>query len=714
MIEKEIKLGNVEIEIEQDVELPFNLDDLKSYAISQYQQANIASTEIMKERDDNLEYYENRSNKDKPKGNRSQVQTSDIADHVDWLHSEIMEMLYSGVKPVEFIPFNAQDIEQAKQETLYCDNVINQQNDGFSVYYTWIKDALIQKNGIVKVYWDRHVNKEQETYENLSHVEYLRLLDDKQVRITEHTLFLNGEEQPTNEVPAISPMLPPQIQVAELQARLATMTHNVKLVRENENAQIRIENIAPENFRVRRNQNSLSLKDTLFCSQVERKTRGELLNEGFDYDDVMALPSYDEQLSNEESSIRYRKEGAAIVNIDNSGTNELAQEVQVIEAYCYYDINGDKELELVKIIMGGGVMGKVLDWEQVDSIPYIAITPYINAYRFYGTCPADRVKQIQRAKTSVTRQILDNLYSSNNPQPVVNMAKLDDGGIEALKTTDIGAIIPVTADGAISFNSTPFVAAQSLPILELLDEYATRRTGANGNGQGIDPSMLKDQSMFIGSKIMQMSQRKVSFLARTISETGIKELFLKIHELTLKYEKNPRIFDVNGKYTEVDPRSWRKRDKMRVMVGTGNNNNDVRLSAIQQVIQLQKDAIAAGGLNSIVTAENIYNTLEDYVELMGLRSVDRYFMNPQQAEPQSEEPSETFKLGMADIQQRQQAKMIDAQLESKKIEIQAAETQAKLTTDRTKLTQDAAFKQKDIALEQEKIDLQKKKIAKYE
>jgi hypothetical protein len=226
--------------------------------------------------------------------------------------------------------------------------------------------------------------------------------------------------------------------------------------------------------------------------------------------------------------------------------------------------------------------------------------------------------------------------------------------------------------------------------------------------------MLKDQSMFIGSKIMQMSQRKVSFLARTISETGIKELFLKIHELTLKYEKNPRIFDVNGKYIEVDPRGWRKRDKMRVMVGTGNNNNDVRLSAIQQIIQLQKDAIAAGGLNSIVNADNIYNTLGDYVELMGLRSVDRYFMNPQQAQPQEEEPSETFKLGMADIQQRQQAKIIDAQLESKKIEIQAAETQAKLTTERTKLTQDAAFKQKDLAMEQEKIDLQKKKIEKYE
>ena len=47
----------------------------------------------------------------------------------------------------------------------------------FQFLYTWFKDALIEKNGIVKVYWDESEKVEQETYENLSEEEY-RLLTE--------------------------------------------------------------------------------------------------------------------------------------------------------------------------------------------------------------------------------------------------------------------------------------------------------------------------------------------------------------------------------------------------------------------------------------------------------------------------------------------------------------------------------------------------------
>ena len=40
---------------------------------------------------------------------------------------------------------------------------------------------------------------------------------------------------------------------------------------------------------------------------------------------------------------------------------------------------------------------------------------------------------------------------------------------------------------------------------------------------------------------------------------------------------------------------------------------------------------------------------------MGLNNVERYFSDPQQAQPEPEQPSETFQLGMADIQQRKEA-----------------------------------------------------------
>jgi hypothetical protein len=50
------------------------------------------------------------------------------------------------------------------QETDYVNHVFMQKNPGFLILYTFIKDALLSKNGIVKVYWDETEREERETY----------------------------------------------------------------------------------------------------------------------------------------------------------------------------------------------------------------------------------------------------------------------------------------------------------------------------------------------------------------------------------------------------------------------------------------------------------------------------------------------------------------------------------------------------------------------
>jgi hypothetical protein len=679
---------------------PMSIDDIKNYVVQQYEQAWLGTSEIRKERQDNLEYYENRSTKDQPAGNRSAAQTSDIADNVNWLLDETMDLLYSVASPVEFVPLNAQDIPAAKAETACVTYVLNQENEGFLISYQWIKDALIQKNGILKVFWDKQVREELETYEGLTHQEFLMLFDDPDVTVEAQTFYIDGQEQESNIVPPIDDRIAPEIKAMQLQNRLQSFTHDVKLRRKSEVGKITLENVAPENFFVNRNHNSLDLAEALFCAQRERKTRGSLIDDGYDAAVVMDLPIYSDIISNEEASIRYAKEGANFINTNVSGDNKLAEEVEVWEAYCYCDLLGDGKLKLVQSIMAGGKNGEMLHYEEVDSVPFIALTPEINSYRFFGTCPADRVKQIQRVKTAVTRQMMDNLYAHNNPQPVVNIARLADEGIEDIKNTDIGALIRVTQDGAIVWHQTPFMAADSLPILQLFDDMAERRTGVSKMSQGLDASLLKDQSMFIGAKMLNQSQKKVLFLARTFAETGFRWLYLKIHELMLKHESNEKMVEINGNYQSINPRAWRKRTSMRVMVGTGNNTNEVKLAGLTQISALQEKLIAGGGMGLLVAPDKIYNTLSDMVELMGLKDANRYFMNPAQAQPQPEKPKEpepAFILGMADIQAKKE-------IAAANNEIKIMELTAKTETERTKLAQDAILEKEKIALQRKRVD----------
>ena len=73
-------------------------------------------------------------------------------------------------------PVSAEDEEVAKQATDYLNYVFNKDNDGFVSLYTLFKDALIQKNGIAKIYWDTSEKTRTRNYEKLSDDEYTMFL----------------------------------------------------------------------------------------------------------------------------------------------------------------------------------------------------------------------------------------------------------------------------------------------------------------------------------------------------------------------------------------------------------------------------------------------------------------------------------------------------------------------------------------------------------
>ena len=60
-----------------------------------------------------------------------------------------MEIFASGEEVVLFAPVGPEDVAAAEQETDYVNHVFMQQNNGFLVLYSLIKDALLSKVGVV-------------------------------------------------------------------------------------------------------------------------------------------------------------------------------------------------------------------------------------------------------------------------------------------------------------------------------------------------------------------------------------------------------------------------------------------------------------------------------------------------------------------------------------------------------------------------------------
>ena len=74
-----------------------------------------------------------------------------------------------------FEPVGPEDEDAAAQETDYVNHVFMQQNAGFKVPYSFIKDALLSKVGVVKVWWEEREEEQRETYYDITEDQFTLL-----------------------------------------------------------------------------------------------------------------------------------------------------------------------------------------------------------------------------------------------------------------------------------------------------------------------------------------------------------------------------------------------------------------------------------------------------------------------------------------------------------------------------------------------------------
>ncbi len=136
-----------------------------------------------------MNYYLGNVSEDIPdETGRSTAVSTDVSDTIDGLMPVLMEIFAGGDEVVQFEPVGPEDVGAAQQETDYINHVFMQQNPGFVVLYTMIKDALLSKAGIVKVWWEKTEKNEESTFFDLSDDQFQLLLQDPDVEIIEHSV----------------------------------------------------------------------------------------------------------------------------------------------------------------------------------------------------------------------------------------------------------------------------------------------------------------------------------------------------------------------------------------------------------------------------------------------------------------------------------------------------------------------------------------------
>ena len=628
-------------------------------------------SDITEQRQKSLEYYFGEPFGNEQEG-RSQVVSTDVSDVIESILPTLLRTFAASDEIVKCEPVTAEDEEVAKQASDYLNYVFNKDNDGFITLYTLFKDALIQKNGIAKIYWDTSKKRERESYEKLSEDEYTMLLDENGVKVKEHTEYedekaIKEKENILKQIEEsgqpVDPMTLEQINNTPI-----PMLHDVVIEREEDFGKVKIEAIPPEEFLIERR--AKSIQDANFVAHRTTVTRTQLVEAGFDSDKVYSLPADSQDRYNEEKITRYR-------NLDhdyNSDAGEAStDEISIFECYIRLDEEGDGVAKLRKITLAGAEGYTILDDELCDSIPFVSVTPIMVPHRFYGRSVSEMTEDLQLIKSTVMRQLLDNMYLTNNNRVAVmdGQVNLDDlltnrpGGVVRTKGSPGQVMMPM---------QTQTINNQAFPMLEYLDTVREQRTGITRYSQGMDADSLNKTATGVNT-ILSQAQMRVELIARIFAETGVKDMFLKMFELIVKHQDKERIIKIRNNFVPFRPMEWRNRCNISISVGLGTGSRDQQLSILNNILQTQLKALELQGsaAGPMVNLRNIYNTLSKIVENAGLKNPNSFFTDPDigmqnMPPPQPPQPTEFEKVSQLQVQGENYRKQIDSELKIKQLE----------------------------------------------
>ena len=620
------------------------------------------SDTISKQRETAMDYYYGLPFGNEVEG-RSQYVDSSVMDTIEWIKPSLMRVFASGEEMVTFEPHGPEDVEAAEQATDYVNHIFTKDNNGWEILYTWFTDALLQKNGIVKVWWDEYEDWNREEYNNLDEQEFDLLVMQSDVDVIEHTPYMDDYGA----------------------------KHDVVIKRKSYTGRVKIENITPDEFLISRE--AKTIQEARFTCHRVMKTLSELRlmypDEDLEAEDLGG--GDDMNAFSDERLSRYQFDKSA----DYFGGWGSLEEEDALRTYWLHesflrtDYDGDGIAELRKVCSVGN---KVLANEPIDRIPFVSVTPVKIPHKFFGLSIADLILDLQLIKSTLMRNLMDNMYNQNFGRYAVleGQANLDD-----LLTQRPGGVVRVKSPNAVMPLATPQLEASSFQMLGYLDEQRESRSGVNKYSQGLNDNALTSHTTATAvNATMTAAQSRVELIARSFAETGVRDLMRTIYELVLKNQDKERVIKLRNKWVPVRPDMWRDKMDCTVAVGIGNGNRDQQLMHLTTMLRFAGDAMR-GGLQ-IVNEKNMYNMGAALIRNMGFQNVDDFLTNPDMVEPQPD-PAE-------------QEKQMEMQIKQKELEIKAADIQLKyqrLQQDAAEAAVDAQLKGAELQLEAE----QKRPIA---
>ncbi|WP_085032314.1 portal protein [Ensifer aridi] len=601
-----------------------------------------------------MEYYDGIMHDTPADPNRSKVVSRDVRSAIKKVLPSLIRTILGNDKVVEYEPVNEGDEAAAEQATDYINYVVFPESNGYDAVQDAAHDALKLRNGVIRWWYDKKRKVQVSRHTGLDEPALVQLVADDDVEVLEQEAYQEQIDTPQGPQPIT--------------------LYNVKIRRVSEYGCTTLAAVPLEEFLI--HPDAISIDDSPITGLKTQSRRSDLVAMGYDRDKVYSFAASTDDLDEEEEEFTRRRDAFD----ENDSVVKALQEVDYYELYVKIDADDDGIAELRRMVFAGGLAEvNLLEDEEWDEVPFADLITERRPHQREGNSVTDDMAEIQRVKTVLMRQTLDNLYWQNNQQPIVQEGVIQNP--ESVLNPKFGQPIRVgqgtDVRAAVGYNTVPFVAEQSFGMLAYMDQEATDRTGISDASSGMAPDALQNMTAKASAMIEAAGIGQTELMVRTFAQ-GLKRVFKGLLRLVIKHQDQPRSVRLRGEWVTFDPRHWNAEMDATVNTGLGAGTRERDMMMIQHILALQEKLLASlGPDNPYVSPDNLYNAVSKSVEAAGLKSPDMYFTKPTPEEIQrrmqaeANKPNPELQKVQMQAQAEQQKAQLNAQLEREKIQQEA-------------------------------------------
>ena len=528
--------------------------------------------------------------------NISDVTASDFHDTVEWALPSLTKVFFGNEDICKLQGVNSEADERAAQvHGELIKYQLERCNDGFLIFYDWIKNSLIDNLGIVKCYWERE-----------------QTIETKRLVVTGEQL-LQMQMNPKINMLSVEQVAPDILSIEY--EEVTNITKN----------QPKLEVVPPSEFRF--SPEAKSLEDVAFVAHRKivnldylrrREQEGVFQN----IDKVLETDGNEGSVKRTEYETDLNPR--AYDRINDQEIEDAKKEFLLYECYIKTDVNNDGMLEDVIVTIVGKDHGTIVRLEEntMGRHPFFTISPIRDTLRLFPKRGiSDLVSELQDLNTALLKQIIYNIATNNDKQAFVNIDMLVDPN----EFTDGKKAVRVNGNPAeaVRWCDIEPLQPQVFQFLEFMNTMKENRTGITRYNQGMDANSLNKTATGI-TQIMNASNQRLELIARIFAETGVKQLFRHMIKMNQMFITDETCIRITDKPKPIFPEDLEGTIDITVNVGVVAGSKQQQAQAMQLLLGMYPQLLQVG----IADVSHVSYAFGRLVESLGYKNVSDFVFPP--------------------------------------------------------------------------------------